>query len=158
MNPNLSCTSPVSLYSEPNTKTQNTVKSRIHSQLHQILNTHITDIHFHKISVHLFSLKEKYINKFEQNDWYTSSTNTCTWEEVHSSKWVGDTTSNWRLMTLRYIIFWIEGQRPCSSGMTWGHPYAIYIFSSFGFFFFKICFRLVKSITDLETGESDWKM
>ena len=51
-----------------------------------------------------------------------------TWEELQSSKWVGVTTRNNPLITLRYTIRWEEGQSPDSIGITCGHPYAIYIF------------------------------
>jgi len=72
-----------------------------------------------------------------------SNTDPCTWEVLQSSKWVGDTTSNVRLMTLRYTIFCADGDSPCSRGMTWGHPYAIYIFC-----LFSSQIRLIVAICD----------
>lgn len=63
-----------------------------------------------------------------------------TWEEDQSSRWVGATTRRRRSMTLRYMICSEEGQRPCCSGMTWGHPYDIYIFDSRSYsIWFGVC-------------------
>lgn len=53
-----------------------------------------------------------------------------TWEDDHSSRWVGATTRSKRFTTLRYTICCVDGQLGNSRGMTCGHPYAIYIFEN----------------------------
>lgn len=75
-----------------------------------------------------------------------------TWEEDQSSRWVGATTRRRRSMTLRYMICSEEGQRPCCNGMTWGHPYDIYIFDSI---WFGVCNEMMPCPSRGQISDSD---